>query len=79
MWKSKALTSCLVSIVNTQPQQNKGWNTILSLSTCRPLDISANIVKKFAPPKMPLLSIGLGRIGTKIKLSYQLFSSLRMD
>ena len=74
MWKSKALTSCLVSIVNTQPQQNKGWNTILSLSTCRPLDISANIVKKFAPPKMPLLSIGLGRIGTKIKLSIVFYS-----
>ena len=74
MWKSKALTSCLVSIVNTRPQQNKGWNTILSLSTCRPLDISVNIVIKFAPPKMPLLSIGLGRIGTKIKLSIVFYS-----
>ena len=74
MWKSKALTSCLVSIVNTQPQQNKGWNTISSLSTCSPLDISVNIVIKFAPPKMPLLSIGLGRIGTKIKLPFVFYS-----
>jgi len=77
MWKSKALTSCLVSIVNTEHQQNRGWNTISSLSTCRPLGINVNIVIKFAPPKMHLLSIGLGHIGTKI--NYQLFSSLRMD